>query len=228
MKRYRDRREAGTLLAAAVAHAVRGPAVVAAIPRGGVVVAAPIAGRLDAPLTLVYARKIALRVAPEFAIGALDQDGEAIFADTWSGWPESGGEEVAAARVRVGAEIARQRECYQAPSLAALAAGATVVLVDDGLATGLTMRAAVAYARRHGADRVVVAVPCASEEAAEWCTREADRFICPLVDPDFVAVGSYYSAFGAVSDEEVLAALAAARTPATTVPPARARGTLRQ
>ena len=225
MVRYRDRHEAGSILAAEVVRAVRGPCVVAAIPRGGIVVAAPVAERLAAPLTMVYARKIALPIAPEFAIGALDEDGEATFEHTWPRWREVVREEdVAAARARVGAEIARQRDRYGAPALAPLARGATVVLVDDGLATGLTMRAAVAYARRSGATRVVVAAPCASEEAAERLTREADRFVCPLVDPDFGAVGSYYRAFGSVSDEEVLATLAGARarmtTPAGSVPPA--------
>jgi len=229
--RYRDRYQAGAILAAEVARAARGRCVVAAIPRGGIVVAAPVAARLAAPLTMAYARKIALPIAPEFAIGALDEDGEAVFERVWEhAWPrwrEVAPEDLAAARARVGAEIARQRDRYGAPALAPLAAGATVVLVDDGLATGLTMRAAVAYVRRHGAARVVVAAPCASEEAAERFTREADRFVCPLVDPNFGAVGGYYRAFGSVSDEEVLATLAAARTrmatPTGSVPPASAR-----
>jgi predicted phosphoribosyltransferase len=221
--RYRDRHEAGSILAAEVARSARGRCVVAAIPRGGIVVAARVAERLAAPLTMVYARKIALPTAPEFAIGALDEDGEAILEHAWPRWREVAPEDVAAARARVGAEIARQRDRYGAPALAPLARGATVVLVDDGLATGLTMRAAVAYVRRHGAARVIVAAPCASEEAAERFTREADRFVCPLVDPNFGAVGSYYRAFGSVSDEEVLATLAAARTrmtaPAGSAPP---------
>lgn len=227
MKRYQDRQEAGVTLAAAVARTVHGRCVVAAIPRGGIVVAAPVAARLAAPLTMAYARKIALPLAPEFAIGALDEDGEAIFENAWPRWPRGGDEDVTVARARAAAEIARQRDRYDAPALAPLAGGATVVLVDDGLATGLTMRAAVAYARRHGAAHVTVAVPCASEDAAERLTREADRFICPSVDPEFAAVGSYYRVFGPVSDEEVLATLALARArmtaPAGSTPPAPGR-----
>ncbi len=221
---YRDRQEAGALLAIDVAKAVRGPCVVAAIPRGGIVVAAPVAERLCAPLTLIYARKIPSPMAPEFAIGALDEDGEAIFEHERPRWPGSGAQGLAAVRERVRAEIERQRRRYDAPPLAPLACGATTVLVDDGLATGLTMRAALAYARRHGARKVIVAAPCASEEAAARFEREADHFICPVVDPAFGAVGNYYLAFESVSDEEVLAALAGARTrmPAldnTTAPP---------
>ena len=208
---YRDRQEAGAVLAIAVAKAVHGPCVVAAIPRGGIVVAAPIAERLRAPLTLIYARKIASPIAPEFAIGALDEDGDAIFEHKRLGWPGRSADGLTGARDRVRAEIERQSRRYCAPPLAPLARGATAVLVDDGLATGLTMRSALAYARRHGARSVVVAAPCASEEAAALFEREADRFICPVVDPAFGAVGSYYLAFESVSDEEVLATLAGAR-----------------
>jgi putative phosphoribosyl transferase len=87
------------------------------------------------------------------------------------------------------------------------------------------MRAAVVYARRHDAAQVIVAVPCASEEAAERVTRDADRFVCPWVDPEFVAVGSYYRAFDPVSDADVLAILAGARTrmPAPAAAPVSAR-----
>ena len=86
--------------------------------------------------------------------------------------------------------------------------GAAVVLVDDGLATGLTMQAAVAYARRHGAREVTVAVPCSAAEAATRFRREADRFVCLIVDPDFYAVGAYYEDFSPVTDDKVVAMLA--------------------
>jgi predicted phosphoribosyltransferase len=214
---YRDRQEAGEALAREIARVVHGRCVVAGIPRGGIVVAAPVAERLHAPLTLAYARKITLPAAPELAVGALDEDGEAIFDHSLVGVLGAGPGELEAARERVHREIERQRACYGTMPLAELAVESVVVLVDDGLATGLTMGAAVAFARRHRARRVVVAAPCASAEAAERFAREADRFVCPLVDPYFGAVGSYYLAFGSVSDDEVAAVLA--RHPATVPPP---------
>lgn len=209
---YRDRTQAGRLLAHAVAPAVEGRCVVAAIPRGGIVVALPVAERLRAPLTLAFVRKITLPGAPELAIGALDEDGHAVMDYEVVGLFRCGPAEVARARERVRAEIERQRHRYDVTPLARIAGDATVVIVDDGLATGLTMRAAVAYARRHGASRVIVAAPCASSEAARVFEREADRFVCPWVDPAFGAVGAYYADFAAVPDDEVVATLERARS----------------
>jgi predicted phosphoribosyltransferase len=204
---YQDRQDAGAVLAAEVAKVVKGSCVVAAIPRGGIVVAAPVAERLKAPLTLTYTRKIALPDAPELAVGTLDEDGEAILDSDLIERMGAGGEEVEAARARVRAEIERQRSLYEAPPLAPRLTGNTLVLVDDGLATGFTMRAAIRFARRHGAHEVVVAAPCASSHAARMIEREADRFICMLVDEMFLAVGSYYLEFDPVSDDEVRAVL---------------------
>lgn len=210
--RYRDRRQAGEVLAAEVSPWVQGHCVVAAIPRGGVVVAAPVAQRLRAPLTLVFARKLTLPDAPEVAVGALTEDGYLIAAEDDLRRLAIAPEELGAARSRVRLEIERQRAAYRSPALADLARGATVVLVDDGLATGLTMRAAVDFARRHSARAVLVAVPCASSYAAELLAREADRLVCPWVLENFIAVGAHYEQFESVSDDEVRAELTRART----------------
>jgi putative phosphoribosyl transferase len=207
MRPYRNREEAGQVLAREVARVVRGRCVVAAIPRGGVVVAAPVAERLAAPLTLAYARKLTLPVAPELAVGAMDEDGVVILDPPTAASLGATPGEIDAARDRVRREIDRQRARYDAMPLADLAVEAVVVLVDDGLATGLTMRAALGFARRHRARRVIVAVPCASSDAAERFEREADRFVCPRVDPTFGAVGSYYLAFASLTDDEVHAVL---------------------
>jgi predicted phosphoribosyltransferase/pimeloyl-ACP methyl ester carboxylesterase len=208
---FRDRREAGEQLAAELARVVRRPAVVAAIPRGGVPVALPVVARLRVPLTVVYARKLTSSMAPELAVGALDEDGEAILDSRTVALLGMDAGDVDRVKTRVGAEIRRRMALYRVPPLSHYLPGATVVLVDDGLATGLTMRAAVAYARRHGAREIVVAVPCASEEAAVRFGTEADRFVSLVVDPDFYAVGAYYVDFASVSDEEVLAMLAEAQ-----------------
>ncbi|HWP34975.1 MAG TPA: phosphoribosyltransferase family protein, partial [Thermodesulfobacteriota bacterium] len=205
---FLDRAEAGRALAERLAEVVTGPCVVAAIPRGGVVVARPIATRLSTPLTLVYAHKLSAPFAPELAFGAMDEDGEVVLDPRTVARLGLDPEEVEEVKARVAADIRRRMARYGVPPLAHYLPGPAVVLVDDGLATGLTMRAALAYARRHGAAAVTVAVPCAAAETAEQMRREADRFESLIVDPDFVAVGAYYLDFAPVSDEEVLSLLA--------------------
>jgi len=209
---FRDRTDAGRLLADALVPAPAAPFVVGAIPRGGVTVALPLVERFRAPLTLVYAGKLTAAVAPEFAFGALDADGEAHVEAESVAMLGLSPADVEEAKARVRGEIERRMAAYGAPSLGAQLPGPGVVLVDDGLATGLTMRVALAYARRHGAREVTVAVPCASAQAAREFERAADRFVGLVVDPAFQAVGQYYLDFSPVPDDEVRAMLARAGT----------------
>jgi len=209
---FRDRTDAGRLLADALVPAPAPPFVVGAIPRGGVTVALPLVERFRAPLTLVYAGKLTAAVAPEFAFGALDEDGEAHVEAESVAMLGLSPADVEEAKARVRGEIERRMAAYGAPSLGAQLPGPGVVLVDDGLATGLTMRVALAYARRHGAREVTVAVPCASAQAAREFERAADRFVGLVVDPAFQAVGQYYLDFSPVPDDEVRAMLARAGT----------------
>jgi len=209
---FRDRTDAGRLLADALVPAPAPPFVVGAIPRGGVTVALPLVERFRAPLTLVYAGKLTAAVAPEFAFGALDADGEAHVEAESVAMLGLSPADVEEAKARVRGEIERRMAAYGAPSLGAQLPGPGVVLVDDGLATGLTMRVALAYARRHGAREVTVAVPCASAQAAREFERAADRFVGLVVDPAFQAVGQYYLDFSPVPDDEVRAMLARAGT----------------
>ena len=204
---YRDREDAGDRLASLLRTRVQRTAVVAAIPRGGVIVARPIADRLEVPLALVFVRKVALPRDPELAVGALDADGHATFDTALLRLRPVTLPALAEARDRVMREIERQRRAWSAPELASLLPVETVVLVDDGLATGFTVSAAIAHARRHGAGRVVVAVPYAAALAASRIRTEADELVCPEVDPDFQAVGHAYLDFASVADEEVRAAL---------------------
>ncbi len=193
---FRDRADAGRALADALVPTPAPPFVVGAIPRGGVTVALPLVERFRAPLALVYAGKLTAAVAPEFAFGALDEDGEAYVKAESVAMLGLSPAEVEQAKARVRGEIQRRMAAYG------------VVLVDDGLATGLTMRVALAYARRHGARDVTVAVPCASAQAAGEFERAADRFVSLVVDPEFQAVGQYYLDFSPVPDDEVRAMLA--------------------
>jgi predicted phosphoribosyltransferase len=208
---FQDRTEAGKLLAAELAPLISRPAVVAAIPRGGVAVALPVATTLELPLSVVYARKLISPAAPELAFGALDEDGEMLVEEGIVRLLELSPQDVEEARTRTAAEIRRRMARSGVPPLATYLPACEVVLVDDGLATGLTMRAALAYARRHGARTIVVAAPCASATAARRFRRDADHFVSLIVDESFAAVGAYYIDFPQISDEEVLGMLAVAR-----------------
>jgi len=184
--------------------------VLAAIPRGGVTVARPIADRFGAPLTVSYARKLTSALEPELAFGALDEDDQVITDPFIVRALGLGPDDIEEEKGRVRAEIQRRMALYRVPPLAHYLPGRSVVLVDDGLATGLTMRAALAYARRHGASDVTVAVPCASAEAADRFRKEADRFASLVVEEAFGAVGAYYADFSPVTDDEVVRHLARA------------------
>jgi predicted phosphoribosyltransferase/dienelactone hydrolase len=218
---FRDRAAAGRLLAERLRSSVAMPAVVAAIPRGGVAVALPIVEELGLPLTVIYARKLTAPIAPEFAFGALDEDGEEIIdAETVSALGLRPAD-IAHAKFRVAAEIRRRMALYRVPPLAHYLPSAHVVLVDDGLATGLTMRAALAYARRHGASEITLAVPCASTQAAEAFRGEVDHFVSLVVDPAFMAVGAYFLDFSPVPDDAVRAMLERAKRCAPATAPSR-------
>ena len=207
---FENRAAAGHALAARIEALVERPCVIAAIPRGGVAVALPIAERLAVPLTVSYARRLTDARAPEVAFGALDEDGEALIDHATVAALGLGAADIERARLRVAAEIQRRIRLYRVPLLARLVPGAAVVLVDDGLATGLTMQAAVAYARRHGAREVIVAVPCASASAVRVIGDIADHVVSLVVDEEFKAVGHYYADFMPVADDEVVAMLARA------------------
>ena len=198
--RYQGRVEAGQILADTLHQMELGPSVIAGIPRGGVVVAASIATRLGAPLTAVHARTLSSSAAPEVAFGAIDEDGQTIVDPRTASGLGLGSVDVGRLEIKVARELVLRRDRYPGHRLHDLLPGRTLVLVDDGLATGFTMRVAVAYAQRHGAKTTVVAVPCASSAAAHDirnALRPGDDFVCPLVIADFRAVGDYYDAFPA-------------------------------
>lgn len=208
---FRDRADAGRLLAEKLAPMISGPAVVAGIPRGGLAVALPIVERLRVPLTTAYARKLTSPSAPELAFGAIDEDGETLLDPSAVVLLDLTHDDVEAAKANGRAEIQRRMALYRVPPLAHYLPDSALVLVDDGLATGLTMRAALRYARRHGATEIIVAVPCAAAGTAERFRQEADRFVSLIVDEEFFAVGQYYVDFPQVSDAEVVAILGRAR-----------------
>ncbi|HST14316.1 MAG TPA: phosphoribosyltransferase family protein [Gaiellaceae bacterium] len=199
---FPDREEAGSRLAAELPALDR--PIVLALPRGGVPVAAAVARALGAPLDVFVVRKLGLPAQPELAMGAIASGGVRVLNDEvlrQAAVPAAVLEEVTA-RERAAVE-ARER-LYRGDRPAPALAGRDVVLVDDGLATGATMRAAVVAVRAHGPSRVVVAVPIAPAETVAAFRWAGIELACVHVPDDFVSVGSWYRDFGQVSDEEVI------------------------
>jgi putative phosphoribosyl transferase len=206
---YRDRAEAGNVLADRLAALTGHPDVtVLGLVRGGVPVAAAVANRLGAPLDVLVVRKLGVPWAPEVAFGAIGPGGVKVLNEAYAGRLDP--DDVAEVVRREQAEVERRERLYRGDRPPLSLVGRTGVIVDDGLATGATARAAVAVARQLGARRVVVAVPVGAEDAYEMLSREADEVVCPQRPTDFGAVSQYYADFHEVSDDEVLAALAAA------------------
>jgi len=211
MSRYEDRRHAGRVLAEALhEYAGRPDVVVLALPRGGVPVAYEVARRLGAPLDVFVVRKLGVPGHEEFAMGAI-ASGDVIVLDRavieGLGIPRAA---VEAAIAREQAELARREQLYRGGRPPLEVTGKTCILVDDGLATGSTMRAAVAGLRQRGAGRIVVAVPIASPETCEELSTEVDDIVCAATPEPFVAVGLWYEDFEQTTDEEVRQLLEAA------------------
>ncbi|MDQ3641360.1 MAG: phosphoribosyltransferase [Actinomycetota bacterium] len=209
MTRFKDRAEAGRVLARALGHlAGRDDVVVLALPRGGVPVAHEVARALGAPLDVFLARKLGVPGHRELAMGAVASGGVRVLhqavIDALSISPEAI-EEVAA---REGAELARREQAYRSGRPPLEVAGRTVVVVDDGLATGATMRAAVTALRAQLAGRIVVAVPVGPPETCAEMAAEADEVVCVRTPRWFQAVGQWYDDFSQTTDDEIRALLA--------------------
>ncbi|MGB2567780.1 phosphoribosyltransferase [Micromonospora citrea] len=205
---YRDREDAGRQLAERLTGLVGQPdVVVLGLVRGGVPVARVVADRIGAPLDVLVVRKLGMPFAPEVAFGALGPGGVRVLNDPVAA--QLGPDDVADVQRREQAELERREARYRAGRPPLDLTGRTAVIVDDGLATGATARAAVQVARHLGAGRVVVAVPVGSQEAYEMLAAEADQVICAQRPPGFGAVGAYYDDFHEVSDDEVSEALVA-------------------
>jgi putative phosphoribosyl transferase len=203
---FADRTDAGQQLGRYLArHNLRADLVLG-LPRGGVVVAAEVARILQCPLDALVVRKIGHPRHREFAVGALAEDGtqvldEAVIARI--GVPAAALKEVLAEET---ARLAGYRVKFLRPERPSLK-DKTVLIVDDGLATGATMEVAVRSAKTRQANGVTVAVPVASENSVERLSRVADNVLALLVDPEFDAVGRYYRSFPQTTDEEVMESL---------------------
>jgi predicted phosphoribosyltransferase len=200
---FRNRKEAGEKLASALSHLKGQDVVVVAIPRGGVVVGDKVARALDAPLDVVIPRKIGAPANPELAIGSV-VDKERVFLNQSLVRQLNVPEEYLNEQVEKElAEIKRRRFKYLGDRSFTLR-GKTVVLVDDGLATGYTALAALRYLKSKEPKRLVLAVPVAPRETIDFLKDEADEIVCLASPAFFYAVGQFYSDFRQVSDEEVV------------------------
>jgi predicted phosphoribosyltransferase len=208
---FADRREAGRALGERLAAEPRSEAVVLGLPRGGVVVAAEVAAVLGVPLDVLVVRKIGLPGQPELAMGAVaGLGGDLETVRTEEVLARSGVAPATFDRVRERevAELRRREAAYRGDRPAVHVSGRPVILADDGLATGATMRAAVAAARAAGASRVTVAVPVGSPRACSRLAADADEVVCLWAPEDFRAVQQGYRDFAPTGDDEVRAALA--------------------
>ncbi len=181
-----------------------------ALPRGGVPVAFEVARRLSAPLDVLAVRKLGAPANPEFAIGAIAEDGTAVFdavSARRAGMTEATLERTIEKEAR---ELRRRVERYRDERAPIDVRGRSTIVVDDGLATGLTDLAAVRALRARGAGRIVVAVPVGARQAVALVRQEADEVVCLAIPHDLGGVGRWYSDFAPVSDDEVLALLEAA------------------
>ncbi len=210
---YADRTEAGRLLAQELdEYTGRDDVVVIGLPRGGVPVAAEVAAALDAPLDVVVIRKLGLPQQPELAMGAVTAVGEAVTVVRNDAVVRDAGvdeEEFDGVLAVETAELRRREALYRGDSPPAEVEGRTVVVVDDGLATGASMRAALAALRTQEPARLVVAVPVGAPDTC--ASLEADDVVCPWVPDRFSSVGQAYADFGQTTDDEVRELLETAR-----------------
>ena len=204
---FRDRADAGRRLAARLGHLAGGRPVVLGVPRGGVPVAAEVARSLRAPLGVVGVRKVGAPIQPELAIGAVAEAGVAVIDHDAARRTGVGPEELERLVAATRAELADRLRALRGDAAGLDLRDRTAVIVDDGLATGLSDLAAVEAVRRLGAARVVVVAPVGSDSAVAMLGAAADACICAVVPRRFGSVGRWYADFEPVSDEEVRALL---------------------
>jgi putative phosphoribosyl transferase len=209
--RFRDRSEAGRTLAEELSrYAAREDVVVLALPRGGVPVGYELAKALGTPLDVLVARKLGVPGYPELAMGALASGGAAVLDQALVqrlGISEDAIRQVVAQEAQ---ELERREAAYRDGRPPPDLRGKTVILVDDGLATGATMRAAALAVKKQGPARVVVAVPVASAQTCDEFRGDVDEVICAVTPEPFYAVGLWYENFDQTPDEEVRELLARA------------------
>jgi len=212
--RFRDRTQAGTYLAEQLGrYRGRADLLVLGIPRGGVPVAFEIAGALDAPLDVLVVRKLGLPGQPELAMGAIASGGIRVVNNDVVAGPRIPKRVIDAVARREQHELERRERIFRGDRKAIDPGGRTVILVDNGLATGSTIRAAIASVRQHQPARLIVAVPVAATPVYTAIVAVADEIVCPIVSDSFFAVGQWYDDFSQTTDDDVCHLLQQATVP---------------
>lgn len=202
--KYKNREEAGQKLAKELEKYSQDKPIIIALPRGGVVVAYEIAKRLKAPLDIIVARKIGAPFNPEFGLGAISENG-ALTLDNEAirhfGLTESDIEQAINREIGV---MSKKIELYRKDSIPTELKDQTVILVDDGLATGVTTKAAIMSIKQNSPKKIILAVPVSSSDAINKLLKEVDEIVCLKTPDDFYAVSAYYDNFEQISDNEVM------------------------
>jgi putative phosphoribosyl transferase len=207
---FADRVDGGRRLAQRLGHLRTEQPLVLGLPRGGVPVAAEVAGALGAPLDVLVVRKLGCPWQPELGLGAVGEDGVTIHNQELIGQAGVEPDELEAVARRERAELERRLRRYRGDRPPQPVAGRTVILVDDGVATGATASAAIRVLRRRGARRVVLAVPVAAPEAVQALRGDADEVVAVETPASLQAIGRHYGDFGQTSDEQVARLLSGA------------------
>ncbi|MBI2235076.1 MAG: phosphoribosyltransferase [Micavibrio aeruginosavorus] len=204
--RFADRVEAGRVLASALSsYAGRSDVLVLALPRGGVPVAREVAQALGVPMDLWIVRKLGVPGAEELAMGALAGNGVCVFNDDVIAYMQIDKGTIGAVRMREQAELERRNDLYRHGLPPLDVAGKAVIVVDDGFATGATMRAAIASLRKAGASWIVAAAPVGAASTCRIIEREADDMVCVYTPEPFAGVGMWYADFSQTTDQQVQA-----------------------
>jgi putative phosphoribosyl transferase len=205
---FRDRIEAGGVLAAALKGRVERGSIVVGIPRGGVLVAYEVARRLGALLEVLVVKKIGAPFNAELAVAAVTEEGDVAIEEEVASFYGLSREEIMGTAARHVDPLRRRGEIYRAGRAPLDTAGKVVAVVDDGLATGTTMAATLMTLRKKGPKRLIAAAPVASATAVKKMGLLADEVVCPHVEGEFYAVGEFYRDFSQIDDEAVAGCLA--------------------
>lgn len=208
---FTDRVEAGKRLALTLAKTTSKDAIVLAIPRGGVVVGFEVAQTLSIPLDIIIPRKIGAPDNPELAIGAVTEDGTIIFDEKLVRYLRVPENYIKTESEKQKLEIKRRLQLYRGDAPYPDIKGREVILLDDGVATGYTMKAALASIRKKGAKKTVIAVPVGPRSTIDELKNEADRVVCLYTPEPFYAIGQFYKNFTQITDEEVIKLLTLSR-----------------
>lgn len=202
---FKDRKDAGQKLAAELStYEGQKDSIILGLPRGGVVVAYEVADKLGLPLDIVVPRKIGAPGNEEYAIGAISEDGKPIIDEEAKNMSGASEEYINQTMKKERTEAQRRIKIYRGKRKALELKGKTAILIDDGIATGHTMLAAISSVKAKGAKKIIVAVPISSGESLQKIKKETDKVICLSTPITFIALGQFYQHFDQTKDEEVI------------------------